>query len=422
MIEKKIRKIDIETKLYIKMLLLMGPSQFVYAYIISYMYPNVEIKKAFPWIFLFFFPLLSVYLFFNHNKPYVKKNASDFIMIPLFIFGFYNSYQAFETNFHIDYLLGSFITIFGGILLINKYKQLIIYSSSYFFYYAIMFYIFPYSIEIKTSIFLALIVIIFFSFVIQNAFITHRKQQFKYKQKLEEQVKSRTITIEKKLNIIEQKNKDLEEYAHVVSHDLKAPLRNIDTLVNWVIEDNKDRMGQSCLSSLTTVLSNVEKMDLLIKGILDYSTVDKLEAEDRILNINLIIDEVLRIISIPKNITLKIQEDLPKIYGNAWRFKQVFQNLIQNAIKYNDKEEGVIAIGVLEKENHYEFYVKDNGIGISAIYFDRIFKVFTKLESNTSSSGIGLSIVKKIVNYYNGEIWLESQEKMGTTFYFSIPK
>ena len=422
MILKRYNKIDIETRLYIKMLLLMGPSQFIYAYIISYMYPDVEIKKAFPWIFLFFFPLLSVYLFFNHNKPYVKKNASDFIMIPLFIFGFYNSYQAFETNFHIDYLLGSFITIFGGILLINRYKQLIVYSSSYFLYYAIMFYIFPYSIEIKTSIFLALIVIIFFSFVIQNAFINHRKEQMKYKQKLEEQVKSRTVTIENKLSIIERKNKDLEEYAHVVSHDLKAPLRNIDTLVNWVIEDNKDRMGESCLSSLTTVLSNVERMDLLIKGILDYSTIDKLESEDRVLSMNLIIDEVLRTLSVPKNIKISIQENLPKIHGNTWRFKQVFQNLIQNAVKYNDKEEGSIEIGAVEKENYYEFYVKDNGIGIAQNYYERIFKVFTKLDSNTSSSGIGLSIVKKIVNYYHGEIWLESQEGIGTTFFFTIKK
>ncbi|NHN26608.1 GHKL domain-containing protein [Flavobacterium jejuense] len=404
------------------MLLLMGPSQFIYAYIISYMYPDVEIKKLFPWIFLFLFPLVSIYLFINYKKPYVQKKGSDFIMIPLFVFGFYNSYQAFETNFHIDYLLASFITIFGGILLINRHKQLIIYSCSYFLYYAIMFYVFPYTIETRTSIFLALIVIISFSFVIQNAFITYRKEQIKYKQKLKEQVRSRTITIENKLSIIEKKNNDLEEYAHVVSHDLKAPLRNIDTLVNWVIEDNKDGMGESCLNSLTMVLSNVEKMDLLIKGILDYSTIDKLESEDRLLNINLIIDEVLRTLFVPKNINIKTQDDLPKIYGNAWRFKQVFQNLIQNAIKYNHKEKGIIEIGATEKENYFEFFVKDNGIGISDTYFDRIFKVFTKLESNTSSSGIGLSIVKKIVNYYNGEIWLESQEGIGTTFFFTILK
>lgn len=227
---------------------------------------------------------------------------------------------------------------------------------------------------------------------------------------------------EQLLKNLEAQNEELNEYAHVVSHDLKAPLRNIDTLVSWVIEDNKEGMHKGCLDSLNLVLSNVEKMDLLIKGILDYSSIDKLESEDRFLNINLIIDEVLRTLLMPKKINIKIQDNLPKIYGNAWRFKQVFQNLIQNAIKYNDKENGIIEIGAIEKEIEFEFFVKDNGIGISSNYFEKIFKVFTKLESNTSSSGIGLSIVKKIVTYYNGEIWLESQENIGTTFFFTIKK
>ena len=227
---------------------------------------------------------------------------------------------------------------------------------------------------------------------------------------------------EQLLKNLEIQNEELNEYAHVVSHDLKAPLRNIDTLVNWIIEDNKERIGEEFLNSLNLVLSNVEKMDLLIKGILDYSTIDKLESEDRLLNINMLIDEVLRTILIPNRIEIKIHKNLPKIFGNAWRFKQIFQNLIQNAIKYNDKEIGIIEIGAVEKENLYEFFVKDNGIGISSKYHERIFKVFTKLENTNSSSGIGLSIVKKIVHYYKGEIWLESKEGEGTTFFFTILK
>ena len=109
-------------------------------------------------------------------------------------------------------------------------------------------------------------------------------------------------------------------------------------------------------------------------------------------------------------------------YKNNWKFSQLFQNLIQNAIKYNNKPNGNIEIGFTEKENQYQFFVKDNGIGIKAAYFDQIFKVFTKLESTSSSSGIGLSIVKKIVTFYNGKIWLESEEEVGTTFYFTISK
>lgn len=217
-------------------------------------------------------------------------------------------------------------------------------------------------------------------------------------------------------------NKELNDYAHVVSHDLKAPLRNIDTLINWVIEDNKENLSKNSLESLNQVLFNLERMDYLIKGILDYSIIDKLESEDRKLNLNHIIDEVLRTITIRENISISIQKELPTIYGNAWRFKQVFQNLIQNAITYNDKDEIFIKIGAVEKETHFEFFINDNGKGISNNYFEKIFNVFTKLESNTSSSGIGLSIVKKIVNFYNGKIWLTSQEGIGTTFYFTISK
>lgn len=234
------------------------------------------------------------------------------------------------------------------------------------------------------------------------------------------------VTINKQreqlLKSLEEQNKELNEYAHVVSHDLKAPLRNIYTLVNWVIEDNKDQMGEHCLNSLNSVLYNAEKMDILIKGILEYSSIDKIESEDRIIDFNILCDETVRTLFVPNNITVKIQEHLPKVYGNSSRFKQVFQNLIQNAINYSDKESGLIQVGYEDKNDRHLFYVKDNGVGINPKYFDQIFKVFTKLESNSQSSGIGLSIVKKIVHYYKGEIWVESQENEGSTFYFTLPK
>jgi signal transduction histidine kinase len=217
-------------------------------------------------------------------------------------------------------------------------------------------------------------------------------------------------------------NEELNEYAHVVSHDLKAPLINIHNIVNWFIDDNKEELSENFFNPLKQVLFNVEKMDFLIKGILEYSTIDKLELEDQQINLNLLIDVVLKTILIPVHIKITVQENLPSLYGNSLRFRQVFQNLIQNAIKYSDKEKGVIEIGVIEKDEYFEFFVKDNGIGIKSDYFDKIFKVFTKLESTSSSSGIGLSIVKKIVTYYKGSVWLESKEGLGTTFYFTLPK
>ena len=110
------------------------------------------------------------------------------------------------------------------------------------------------------------------------------------------------------------------------------------------------------------------------------------------------------------------------VKGDKYRLQQLFQNLIDNAIKYNDKANGLIEIGVIDANEFWQFYVKDNGKGIETAYFDKIFKTFQKLENNPNSSGIGLSIVKKIVSLYGGKVWLESEIHKGTTFYFTLKK
>lgn len=221
---------------------------------------------------------------------------------------------------------------------------------------------------------------------------------------------------------LEKQNQALNEYAHMVSHDLKAPLRSIDTLINWFIDDNKEMMHQANLKSLNLILSNVEKMDLLIKGILNYSSVQNQSAENRIIDLEHLAKEIFNTIEIPNHFQINVATTLPRLLGNDFRFKQLFQNLIENAIKYNDKPQGIIEIGHTEDDSKYTFYVKDNGIGIPLVYQSKIFKIFSKLHNDPKSSGIGLSIVKKIIEFYQGEIWLESQENIGTTFYFTLPK
>ena len=155
---------------------------------------------------------------------------------------------------------------------------------------------------------------------------------------------------------LEKQNKELNEYAHMVSHDLKAPLRSIDTLINWFIEDNQEMMNEGNIKSLNLILSNVEKMDLLIKGILDYSSIEKQEIENRIIDLNNLIDEILRTIHIPDHANVILNNKLPKVFGNDFRFKQLFQNLIQNAIKYNNKEKILIEIGHTENDNECCFF------------------------------------------------------------------
>ncbi|MFC3973871.1 sensor histidine kinase [Maribacter confluentis] len=238
----------------------------------------------------------------------------------------------------------------------------------------------------------------------------------------EERIKEQEQKKEELLQYLSRQNEELNEYAHVVSHDLKAPLINISTLISWFMDDNQEVLDEGAMAPLHQVMFNVEKMDFLIKGILNYSTIDRLESDDKHIDFNIIVDEVVQTLMVPEHINIKVQKNLPHIYGNTWRFKQIFQNLIQNAIDYSDKPQGKINIGMDEKDNEFEFYVKDNGVGIKSTYYDRIFKVFTKLESTGSSSGIGLSIVKKIVTYYKGNIWIESKEGEGSTFFFTIPK
>jgi signal transduction histidine kinase len=243
-------------------------------------------------------------------------------------------------------------------------------------------------------------------------------QRKENEERINEQEEKKEILLQN----LEKKNQALNEYAHVVSHDLKAPLRSINTLISWFKEDNAEILDKKNKQSLDFILSIVEKMDLLIKGILVYSTIDKLETEDRTIELTILIDEVVRTIHVPNHIEIVFKNEMPKVYGNDFRFKQLFQNLIQNSIKFNDKENGFVEIGSNENENEIEFYIKDNGIGINERYQSKIFDLFSKLENNDQSSGIGLSIVKKIIDLYGGKIWLESQEAIGTTFYFTIVK
>ena len=190
----------------------------------------------------------------------------------------------------------------------------------------------------------------------------------------------------------------------------------------WLSEDYKDKLDVEGVKSLGLIRNNVEKMDTLISGILDYSTITKNQTEFYDVDVNLLLENILSTMLVPEHISIKKTSRLPVVKGDKYRLQQLFQNLIDNAIKYNDKSEGIIEIGVEDANNFYKFRISDNGKGIEETYFDKIFKTFQKLENNPESSGIGLSIVKKIVNLYGGKIWVESQPEKGTTFHFTLKK
>ncbi|WP_344786070.1 sensor histidine kinase [Postechiella marina] len=217
-------------------------------------------------------------------------------------------------------------------------------------------------------------------------------------------------------------NEELSDYAHMVSHDLKSPLRNIDTLTSWLKEDYESKLDDKGKQTIKLIRNNVQKMEDLVVGILEYSTINKGDANTYDVKVASVLDDVLKTVSIPENIKVNVKDNLPTIKADKSRVHQLFQNLINNAVAFNDKENGNIEIGHQELDDVWQFYVKDNGIGIDKVYFNKIFKTFERLDNTSTSAGIGLSIVKKIVDYYEGKVWLESTINEGTTFFFTIKK
>jgi len=224
------------------------------------------------------------------------------------------------------------------------------------------------------------------------------------------------------LKNLEKRNEELNDYAHIVSHDLKSPLRNINALTNWMKTDYYKLLDDNGKETLDLILVNLEKMEALITGILEYSTIDKVDTEVYDVDIDVLVKQIINSIVTPKNINIKLINKLPKIKGDRYRLHQLFQNLIQNAIKYSKPVGGNIVIGVKSKKEFWEFFIKDQGIGIDKMYHEKIFEVFNRLTNNADSTGIGLSIVKKIITFYSGRIWVESDINKGSTFYFTLPK
>jgi PAS domain S-box-containing protein len=235
-------------------------------------------------------------------------------------------------------------------------------------------------------------------------------------------LKSLQLQKEILLKDLEKRNDELNEYAHVVSHDLKSPLRSINALIAWLKEDNKDRFDAVSLQNFALIESTLEKMEQLISNILNYSSLDAESTEREVVDLNEVLSDLEQILFIPDHINLKIAKPLPTLQGDKTKLQQLFQNLIGNAIKFCDKEEGLIEVDFEDMETHYQFYVKDNGMGIEKRYHEKIFKIFNYLNKSKDSSGIGLSIVKKIVDLHEGKIWLESELNIGTTFYFTLKK
>src|ERR1035437_1516266 len=225
------------------------------------------------------------------------------------------------------------------------------------------------------------------------------------------------------LREIKSANDELKNFAYVVSHDLKAPLRAISSLADWISTDYADKFDDEGREHMRLLVNRVHRMDGLIDGILLYSRVGRVKETLVAVDLNRLVPEGIDSLAPPAGITVTIENPLPTVMTEPTRIQQVFQNLLSNAIKYMGKPEGKIRINCSDEGRQWKFSVTDNGPGIKQQYFGKIFQLFQTLapRDRVESSGVGLALVKKIVEMYGGRVWVESTVGEGSTFFFTLP-
>ncbi len=219
-------------------------------------------------------------------------------------------------------------------------------------------------------------------------------------------------------------NQDLKDFAYIVSHDLKAPLRGINSLADWLVADYGDKLDTEGREMLQLLKGRTRRMQDLIEGVLQYSRLGRIREEKTTVDLNQVIADVVDAIAPSDSIHINVATPLPILTIEKVKIYQVFQNLISNAVKYIDKSLGKVVIGCIDKGMVWEFSVADNGPGIEEKHFERIFHIFQTLTArdDLESTGIGLTLVKKIIEMYGGSVWLTSQLGEGSTFYVTLPK
>jgi light-regulated signal transduction histidine kinase (bacteriophytochrome) len=206
--------------------------------------------------------------------------------------------------------------------------------------------------------------------------------------------------------------------------DLKTPLRGIKTLADWICQDYKDALDDQGKERLNLLLSRTDRMHNLINCILRYSRGGRMVDEIGPVDTNEIVHEVIDLLAPPENVTIVVSPCLPVVQAKRTKTVQVFQDLLSDAIKYMDRPQGRIEVGAVKEGELWKFSVSDNGPGIEEKYFDKVFQIFQTLSPRDEyySTGVGLSLVKRVVEAYDGDIWLESQVGDGCTFLFTLPE
>ncbi|MCA8959965.1 MAG: PAS domain S-box protein [Planctomycetes bacterium] len=223
---------------------------------------------------------------------------------------------------------------------------------------------------------------------------------------------------------LEERNHDLDSFAHAVSHDLKAPLRGITSIAQWTLEDYADKIDEEGRDNLQIMAQRCDRLGRLIDGILAYSRLGRTERVPIELPTRDIVRNIVESLEIPDGIQVFVDPDLPNVIFDETQFEQLVQNLVSNAVKYMGKPNGRVSITFEDRDERWLFAVRDTGIGIEPRHFERIFEVFRTLQprDEIESTGVGLSLVRRIVLQHGGEVWVESEVGEGSTFYFTVLK
>ncbi len=236
--------------------------------------------------------------------------------------------------------------------------------------------------------------------------------------------------VEEQRGLLEKANKELDSFVYTASHDLRAPLRAISSFATFLEEDYKDKLDDGGRDHIREIREGAARMNRLIEDLLALSRISRIKNPFEDVNINTVIAEVIKQIEFDikqHNVEVKVLEEMPIIHCDRIKISAAFLNLINNAVKFsskNNKERPRVEIGYQDENDAYKFFVKDNCIGISPKYHNQIFGIFKRLHSaeEYDGTGAGLSIVKRVIDDHNGNLWIESDEGKGATFFFTIPK
>ncbi len=266
--------------------------------------------------------------------------------------------------------------------------------------------------------------VVAFGYVSVNSAVEYQRliQAIAERKRAEKELEQSNKDLESAVKDLEIANQELQNFAHIAAHDLKAPLRSIGTLAGWISKDYADKFDKEGKENIELMTAKAKQMSVLVDDILRYSKVGKEDFRKEPVALNAVVSSVINEV-VPKNVEVDIADELPILMCGKTHVLQIFQNLIGNAVKYIDKPDGRIRIGCTKQDGFWQFSIADNGPGIERKNFEKIFQMFKTLKhrDGVESTGIGLAIVKKLVELNGGKVWVESEYCEGSTFFFTLP-